>query len=208
VTITRRQVELDRFWARVDKSGPNGCWLWLGNTDTPGYGRCNYLHDGKRVRLAHRLAYLLTVGPIPDGLELDHLCRVHGCVNPAHLEPVTHAENVRRAVMATGERSRMGRRSHCDAGHPFDESNTIKRGPDGRWRRCLTCERARWRLNYDKPLNAARQRVSRRSLRGTPPPTHGRRGYSVYACRCEVCREANTVHARKMRALKRLREAS
>lgn len=83
---------MERFWARFERA-PDGCWLWTGPLYSNGYGEFNF--DG-RNRRAHRFAYDRLVGPIPDGLELDHLCRVRRCVNPAHLEPVTHEENVRR----------------------------------------------------------------------------------------------------------------
>lgn len=72
----------------------DGCWLWLGFTDEYGYGR---IRSVDRNHPVHRIAYTLIVGPTPDGLELDHLCRVRNCWRPDHLEPVTHAENVRRA---------------------------------------------------------------------------------------------------------------
>lgn len=78
-----------RFWANVDKDAGAPCWLWTGSLNSDGYGRFN----GK---LAHRRTYLEVVGPIPDGLVLDHLCRVRNCVNPDHLEPVTQRENMRR----------------------------------------------------------------------------------------------------------------
>lgn len=83
----------ERFWAKVDKDGPNGCWLYLGALQGKGYGLISVV--AKDVK-AHRFAYESVVGPIPDGLSLDHLCRNPQCVNPAHLEPVTHLENVRR----------------------------------------------------------------------------------------------------------------
>jgi hypothetical protein len=87
-----RQSLADRFWSKVDRSGP--CWLWTGGTSNAGYG---HFHPTKRQgKGAHRVAYELVRGPIPEGLELDHLCRVVTCVNPDHLEPVTHAENMRR----------------------------------------------------------------------------------------------------------------
>lgn len=82
-----------RFWKYVDASGD--CWEWRGGRNMRGYGQ--YHVDQWRTVQAHRYAYWLTVMSIPDGLELDHLCRNKGCVNPDHLEPVTHAENVRRS---------------------------------------------------------------------------------------------------------------
>jgi hypothetical protein len=87
------------FWAKVNKDGPlsahrpdlGPCWLW-----TAAHHRYGIFQPEKGNQLAHRIAYEMLVGPVPEGLELDHLCRVTLCVNPAHLEPVTHRENVRR----------------------------------------------------------------------------------------------------------------
>lgn len=121
----------DRLWAKVDKSGD--CWLWQGVVNHHGYGVINVgtiAGKPKRVRRAHRVAYELTVGLIPDGMELDHLCRVRACCNPAHLEPVTRTENQRR-----------GRGTHCHAGHPFDEANTYH-AKSGQ-RMCRACHRER-----------------------------------------------------------------
>jgi hypothetical protein len=83
----------ERFWSKVDKSGD--CWLWTG-TITNRYGRFFLAHG--RMTPAHRWAYESLVGPIPEGLTIDHLCRNPPCVNPDHLEPVTVQENVRRAL--------------------------------------------------------------------------------------------------------------
>lgn len=85
----------ERLWAKVVKT--EDCWLWTGSRTTKGYG--HLLVDG-RFTQAHRLAYELEVGPIASGLVIDHLCRVRHCVNPAHLEPVTNRENLRRGIAA------------------------------------------------------------------------------------------------------------
>ena len=90
------------FWDLVDKAGPGGCWLWLGLKNESGYGR---IEVGGRNLKAHRRAYELTVGPIPDGLTIDHLCRTKACVNPRHLEPVTLRENLARAHKARAKRT-------------------------------------------------------------------------------------------------------
>ena|SRR6185369_1455114 len=97
------QRSVDSFWRRVDKSGP--CWTWTGHV-AKGKAKCGLFNirlrpDGKAHTFnCYRLAYRLLVGPIPEGLELDHLCFNRRCVNPAHLEPVTRQENVRRRVAA------------------------------------------------------------------------------------------------------------
>ncbi len=85
-----------RFFSRVDKR-PDGCWLWTAHVH-PRTGYVQFRIGGRKGKmvLAHRWAYERFTGPIPAGLELDHLCRVRHCVNPAHLEPVTRSENRRR----------------------------------------------------------------------------------------------------------------
>lgn len=97
-----------------------GCWLW-DRPKTHGYGQVWW--DGTNRR-AHRVIYELLVGPIPVGLQIDHLCRTPACVNPAHLEPVTARENTLRSLSPTAVNAR---KSHCQNGHPFDEANTLVR---------------------------------------------------------------------------------
>lgn len=121
-----------RFWTKVDKTGD--CWLWTGALSKDGYGQ--YRVKG-RTRSAHTLAYRATVGPVPDGLMLDHLCRVPRCVNPVHLEPVTNRINVLRGVSVIAVNAR---KTVCVNGHPFDTENTYHY-PDGR-RGCKTCNLA------------------------------------------------------------------
>jgi HNH endonuclease len=94
-----------------------GCWIWLGTLDRDGYAQMD--HNGKAER-AQRLSYEHFIGPIPDGLVLDHLCRVRCCINPHHLEPVTDYENVRRGECWTWGKTR----THCKYGHLLDEDNT------------------------------------------------------------------------------------
>ena len=100
----------DRFWPKVILS-QNGCWIWIAAADRLGYGR--FWANGK-LHLAHRFAYESIVGAIPDGLEPDHLCRAPACVNPEHLEPVTHGENLRRSPLT------FLMPTHCKYGHVFD----------------------------------------------------------------------------------------
>ncbi len=93
VELAPRPSQSERFLAKIDRSDLDGCWIWTGALDRGGYG----LFKSRQV-MAHRFAYELWVGPIAEGLHIDHLCYVRPCVNPAHLEPVTQAENNRRAA--------------------------------------------------------------------------------------------------------------
>lgn len=108
------------------------CWIWLLYRDKDGYGRYT---AGTTRWLAHRWYYEQHVGPIPDGLEIDHLCRVRACVNPEHMEPVTHAENSRRGIQPGSLLT------HCIHGHEFTPENTYARPGGGR--DCRTCIRER-----------------------------------------------------------------
>lgn len=117
------------FWAKVDRGTTDGCWLWLGAHRATGYGSF-------RGQCSHRFAYELVVGPIPEGLELDHLCRVRECVNPAHLEPVTRRENILRSDNFAGQRARQ---THCKRGHEFTAANTYVNARGNR--SCRTCHR-------------------------------------------------------------------
>lgn len=119
-----------RFWSKVEKTA-GGCWYWRGWFDPYGYGRFDV---GRRSVAAHRFAYELQHGAIAPGLQLDHLCRVHDCVNPAHLEPVTQQENIRRGQ---GPSAVNARRTECQRGHPFDLVNTYV-SPKGK-RMCRAC---------------------------------------------------------------------
>jgi hypothetical protein len=96
----RRRPLAERFWEKVAKG--EGCWLWTGARLRGGYGTINAGGHAATSLLAHRVAYELVRGPIPDGLQIDHLCRNRACVNPYHMEPVSQAENLRRGRLARG----------------------------------------------------------------------------------------------------------
>jgi hypothetical protein len=120
---------IDRRFNEKWSEGGNGCWLWTASLRKNGYGQ---FYFRSRMTEAHRVSYILNVGTIPDGLQLDHLCRVRQCVNPKHLEPVTAMENTRRAM-----------RLSCVNGHPFTPENTYIPA-DGK-RYCRECRRRRVR---------------------------------------------------------------
>jgi hypothetical protein len=115
---------------------PDGCWIWLGGRDNTGYGRLTF--EGVHDR-AHRVSYATFVGPIPDGLFIDHLCRVPACINPAHLEPVTNKENCDRGIKSS-------RKTHCDYGHELTPENTYNRSRGTR--ECRRCGNERDRRRY------------------------------------------------------------
>lgn len=130
----------ERFWQKVRKT--DDCWVWAGCTNNQGYGQ---LWNGKKTMRAHRLAYELHVGEIPAGLEIDHLCRNTSCVNPSHLEAVTHQENIRRGCS-------LKRGMYCKRGHLFTDDNVyFSKNQYGTVRRkCKTCEIHRSREAYRK----------------------------------------------------------
>lgn len=121
----------DRLLARAIGIIATGCWEWTGATARGGYG--SQWWDGKLHR-AHRLSYEVFVGPIPEGLTLDHLCRNKACIRPSHLEPVTNDENVKRGFEAV-----VAERQTCGKGHAWTPENTYHNPGGGR--RCRACLR-------------------------------------------------------------------
>lgn len=141
---------LARFWSKVNKT--DTCWLWTGARVPSNGVEYGSFHLGPRkTTRAHRAAYLLLVGEIPDGLTLDHLCGTLLCVRPDHLEPVTLRQNILRGG---GPAAIHARQDVCGRGHPFSEENTHIR--KGGWRACKTCRRVSNR--------AAKARVAKRSM--------------------------------------------
>ena len=146
----------DRFWEKVNRNGPvpthrpdlGPCWIWTGSKVRNGYGqwRRNRRTD-RSPRLTHKETYEIFVGPVPEELELDHLCRVHDCCNPQHLEAVTRQENSIR-----GDRFKL--KTHCSQGHEYTKENTytFKRGPYVS-RDCRTCRAARVRKFESKGVS-------------------------------------------------------
>lgn len=135
----------ERFLAKVRKSANVlDCWEWTGGRSLQGYGRFRFLGQ---VQYAHRVAYMIFVGSIPIGLELDHICKVRHCVNPDHLEAVTHRTNILRG---NNPMARNARKIHCPFGHLL-----VPTLNDPARRRCLVC----------RPVG---YKYSSKQYRGTP----------------------------------------
>ena len=133
----------ERLWEKVGVPDSYNCWPWLGAKNNKGYG---VVYNADRSYcMAHRVAYEIVLGPIPDGLYPDHLCRNRSCVNPWHIEPVTNRENVLRGD------SPNRAKTHCKNGHPFNAHNTLYRtrisgsGFPTKQRFCRICNRNRMR---------------------------------------------------------------
>jgi hypothetical protein len=172
------------FWRWVEeRPAPAGvvgdCWIWTGYRNKLGYGRLGR-RGGKVMWLAHRYAYTLIVGSIPDDLGLDHLCRIPPCVNPSHLEPVPDQVNILRGIGASAQHAR---KTTCPRGHPYDGYQPVRSKWRTGYRFCRTCRNeqanARYRANLDRNrlINRDRRRNERRKrkglldLRPLPPPS-------------------------------------
>jgi hypothetical protein len=128
---------IDRFLEKIAPTD-SGCIEWIASLNNNGYG--TFAVGGNRSTVAHRWAYEHFVGPVPDGLDLDHLCRNRRCVNPDHLEPVTTSTNLLRAV---GMGQANAAKTHCPAGHPYDGDNLYIPPSRANNRMCRACRRDR-----------------------------------------------------------------
>jgi len=141
ISEERLQKAVNRFWSKVKKT--ETCWLWSAGK-SKGYGQFFYSpFAGKEFNTrAHIFAYEILIGDIPEGLQLDHLCRVRHCVNPMHLEPVTQKENILRGISVSALNAR---KTHCKRGHEFTDENTSKLKTKT-VRKCITCRKDRENL--------------------------------------------------------------
>jgi hypothetical protein len=144
----------DKFWAHVVVPyQPSCCWEWTASCDTNGRPQWGCVVDGQRHNFrAHRVAYTLLIGPIPDGMTLDHLCRNIGCLNPDHEEPVPEVINIYRSH---GVSAMNRRKTHCKHGHEFSPENTRIRYKKGsQYRQCRKCWRS-YKSLYDARRRSA-----------------------------------------------------
>lgn len=178
----------DRFLDKVYFDPNTGCWLWCaGILQGPhgGYGRYSYKGND---RPAHVISWETINGSVPEGLELDHLCKIRQCINPKHLEAVTHQVNIRRGP--------LGSATHCKLGHLFSVQNTkLSHGS----RICKTCSR----INSSNRTNNFRKKW--REIEDKSLAPHGTlEGYKNYLCRCTSCRLANNLSVKNYYDKKRL----
>lgn len=145
---------MDRLMRRVVREsapvdGLDECWVWTGAVNNAGYGQIGVgskVDGTNRMRSVHRIVYENRVGPIDEGLVLDHMCRRPRCVNPEHLEPVTQRVNNHRGATNAAK-------THCSQGHPYNGDNLYYCPPDRR--RCRACDRARNRARRERRIEEA-----------------------------------------------------
>jgi len=136
---------IERFEAKIDRTD-EGCWIWTGATTSSGphgYGRftTDRVDGVQQFVVAHRFAYEMWVGPIPDGMTLDHICSVTRCVNPAHLRPMTLRDNI---LIGSGPAAINASKTTCIRGHDLSEALVQRRPNGGTFRQCRACRRVRY----------------------------------------------------------------
>ena len=129
----------ERFWTKVDIKHPDECWIWKAGKGSKGENDYGYFSKGKET-FAHRVSYILTYGPIPQGLYVLHNCDTPSCVNPYHLRLGTHIDNVRD--MIDRDRYYNSNKTHCKRGHEFTPENTYTNKDGGR--SCVECSKIRY----------------------------------------------------------------
>lgn len=185
-------IDDDAILRKASPDPNTGCWLWTEGDNGRGYGRLK--RNGKSHQ-AHRFFYEMLVGPIPEGMTLDHKCRQTFCVNPDHLDPVTHVENVRRGIAGETTANRQRSKTHCPHGHAYDGDNLVIR--DNGARGCRTCLNTRKRP--PKPRRSAEKTHCRRghALIGSNVKVDGRKNI------CLVCRRERDRRRRPSKTMDR-----
>lgn len=140
-----------RAWKKITPCPMSGCWLWIGKWQHQGYGIACLPNRASQV--AHRWVYRMLVGEVPAGLDLDHLCRVRCCVNPAHIEPVSHRENILRGDTFGARNVTL---THCPSGHEYAGDNLLLCA-DGA-RKCRACHRERELARHHRNATAINER--------------------------------------------------
>ncbi len=143
-----RKSLLERLMTRIVVDD-NGCWVWQGSITTEGYGQ---IRGGGRMLRTHRASYEEWVGPIPEGLQIDHLCRVRACCNPVHLEPVSAKINAERGEGGLATAVLQRAKTHCPQGHPYLGDNLYIHPVKGS-RACKTCRQASSLLSRRRKAN-------------------------------------------------------
>jgi hypothetical protein len=141
----------ERFLDKVQMEPNSGCWLWTGTTNAAGYGGFVF---NKRKRPAHRVAYELFCDEIPEGLVIDHLCRVRCCVNPDHLEPVSFQENVRRGDQGKHRAAIESAKTCCPKGHEYTPENTRVYKTSRFCKKCAREQYKKWRAKNIEKVRA------------------------------------------------------
>jgi hypothetical protein len=185
-------LTLDRDWLaeRVERVPFHECWEWTGGSDRRGYGMIQVNRDGRFTNLrAHRAMYILEFGAIPPGRVLDHLCRRPSCVRPTHLEAVSDRVNILRGI---GNSAENARKTHCQRGHHYDETNTYWIGRKRYCRLCRQITRSNRDRAYENRLERERKRRIREQIHPAPCPATTRRemmGDDFDRCECGHIRD-------------------